>query len=103
MHEYKPQRHKAPDPWGQVLVAMVAAQKLNQNDKPMYGAYVMGRNWYFVVLHGATHVGSLAYDATKEDDLRQIFKMLNEIHQTDDRAGASMRDFETSSSFPASS
>ncbi|MCP4395995.1 MAG: hypothetical protein GY801_01615, partial [bacterium] len=86
LHEYKPQRHKAPDPWGQVLIAMVAAQKLKQNDRPVYGAYVMGRNWYFVVLHGMTHVGSLAYDATKEDDLRQIFKMLNEIHQTDDRA-----------------
>ena len=79
LHEYKPQRHKALDPWGQVLVAMVAAQKMNQNDKPVYGAYVMGRNWYFVILHGATHVVSLAYDATKEDDLRQIFRMLKYV------------------------
>ncbi len=53
LHEYKPHRHKVTDPWGQVLVEMVAAQKLNQDDKPVYGAYVMGRNWYFVVLQGA--------------------------------------------------
>ncbi len=81
LHEYKPERHKASDPWGQVLVAMVAAQKLNQDDKPVHGAYVMGRNWYFVVLDGAAHAVSLAYDATKEDDLRQIFKMLKYIKQ----------------------
>ncbi len=64
---------------------MVAAQKLNQNDKPVYGAYVMRRNWYFVVLHGATHAGSLAYDATKKNDLRQIFKMLKFIKQMIER------------------
>jgi hypothetical protein len=81
LHEYKPQRHKATDPWGQVLVTMVAAQKLNQDDKPIYGAYVMGRNWYFVVLHGTSHAASLAYDATKEDDLRKIFRMLTYIKQ----------------------
>lgn len=81
LHEYKPERHKASDPWGQVLAAMVAAQKLNQDDKPVYGAYVMGRNWYFVVLHDSTHAVSLAYDATKENELRQIFKMLKYIKQ----------------------
>lgn len=81
LQEYKPHRHKTTDPWGQVLAAMVAAQKLNQHDSPVYGAYVMGRNWFFVVLHGATHAASLAYDATKAEELRQIFTMLKFIKQ----------------------
>ena len=81
LHEYKPERHKTSDPWGQVLAAMIAAQQLNHDDKPVYGAYVTGREWFFVVLHGMTHAVSLAYDATKDAELRDIFKMLKYIKQ----------------------
>jgi hypothetical protein len=44
LHEYKPEKRRDNDPLGQLLIAMVAAQKLNQDDKPIYGIYVNGRN-----------------------------------------------------------
>lgn len=81
LHEYKPERHSSNDPLGQVAVAMVAAQHLNDDGKPVYGAYIVGRQWFFLVLHGQNYALSLAYDATKIDELRQIFKMLKYIKQ----------------------
>lgn len=81
LHEYKPERHSSNDPLGQVLVAMVAAQYLNNDGKPVYGAYVVGRQWFFLALHQTTYALSLAYDATKEAELRNIFKMLKYIKQ----------------------
>ncbi len=79
LHEYKPERRKVSDPLGQVVVAMVAAQRLNNDGKPIYGAYVVGRQWFFLVLHECAYALSLACDATKEDELRQIFRMLKYI------------------------
>ena len=31
---------------------MVAAQLLSQDEQPIYGAYLLGRYWHFVVLDG---------------------------------------------------
>ena len=79
LHEYKPEKRASDDPMGQTVIAMVAAQKSNDDGKPIYGAYVVGRNWYFVVLHEKTYAVSLEYDATKEGDLFGIFKALRFI------------------------
>ena len=79
LHEYKPERHSANDPLGWVAVAMVAVQHVNNDGKPIYGAYVVGRQWFFLVLHETSYALSLAYDATKLNDLRQIFGMLKYI------------------------
>ena len=79
LHEYKPEKRASDDPMGQTVIAMVAAQKSNDDGKPIYGAYVVGRNWYFVVLHEKAYAVSLEYDATKEGDLFGIFKALRFI------------------------
>ncbi|MCI5117978.1 MAG: hypothetical protein D3913_08465 [Candidatus Electrothrix sp. LOE1_4_5] len=42
---------------------------------PIYGAYIIERHWYFVVLDGKVYSESLAYDATK-DEIMEIFGML---------------------------
>lgn len=81
LHEYKPKCHASNDPLGQVAVAMVAAQRMNQDDKPIYGAYIIGGFWYFLVLHQNAYAESVAYDATQPDGIRQIFKMLKYIKQ----------------------
>ena len=81
LQEYKPERHSSNDPLGQVAVAMIAAQHLNNDGKPVYGAYIVGRQWFFLALHERTYALSLAYDATKLEELRQIFKMLKYIKQ----------------------
>jgi hypothetical protein len=75
IHEYKKEHDSSGDPLGQVLIAMVAAQKLNNDNQPIYGCYVMGRFWFFVVLENLEYSTSLAYDATK-DEIRDIFSIL---------------------------
>lgn len=72
LHEYKKQLDTSNDPLGQLLAEMVAAQTLNSHPHPIYGAYVIGRHWYFVVLEGQVYAESLAYDATKEDILQIV-------------------------------
>jgi hypothetical protein len=67
LHEYKPEKRRDNDPRGQLLIAMVAAQKLNQDDKPIYGIYVNGRNWFIVILDNNTYAVSNPYVATDED------------------------------------
>jgi len=73
--EYKRERHSSKDPLGQLLAEMVAAQFLNEQAQPIYGAYIVGRYWYFVVLDGKTYAESLSYDATK-DEVIDIFNIL---------------------------
>ena len=67
INEYKKEHESSNDPLGQLLSAMIAVQKLNDDDKPVYGIYVMGRLWSFVVLHKNEYSVSLAFDATKKE------------------------------------
>ncbi len=55
---------------------MVAAQTINCHPHPIYGAYIIGRHWYFVILDGKIYSESLAYDATKEE-IMTIFGILH--------------------------
>lgn len=48
--EYKRQLEPDGDPIGQTLAAMLVGQALDQIEKPLYGAYVVGHDWYFLVL-----------------------------------------------------
>ncbi len=75
INEFKKEHESSGDPLGQLLIAMVAAQKLNNDNNPVYGAYVMGRLWFFIVLKGLDYASSLAYDATKSD-IMEIFAIL---------------------------
>ena len=78
-HEYKKEKGTADDPRGQLLSAMLVAQQLNDNEKPIYGAYVIGRNWIFVVLTGNTYCISNNYSATHQDELQEIFGILSNL------------------------
>ena len=84
IHEYKKEHDSSNDPLGQLMIEMVTAQTLNNDNHPVYGAYVMGRYWHFVVLHGdsyAVHTGLNAAD----EELLHIFGVLkntNDIIQT---------------------
>ena len=78
LHEYKPEKNRDNDPLGQLLIAMVAAYDINKDDKPIYGIYVNGRNWFFVVFTGKTYAVSKLYAITTEDifDLFAILEYL---------------------------
>jgi hypothetical protein len=77
-HEYKPEKNRDNDPLGQVLIAMVAAQVINSDDKPIYGIYVNGRNWFLLVLQGKQYATSRAYDITS-DEIFDLFAILEHL------------------------
>jgi hypothetical protein len=79
-HEYKQERRIERDPLGQVLSAMLAAQALNHSKAPLYGCYVVGRFWFFVVLDGKKYAVSNAYDATSAEAF-DIFSILREARK----------------------
>ena len=77
--EYKKDKESTRDPLGQLLKAFVIAANINHNKKPLYGAYIMGRFWYFVVYENNStrdYCVSKAYDSTQEDVLMQIIAIL---------------------------
>ena len=79
MQEYKSESGPNGDPIGQLLIEMVAAQTLNNEpEQPLYGCYIIGRNWFFVVLENQKYAISKAYDAT-ESDIYEIVGILKKV------------------------
>jgi hypothetical protein len=61
---------------GSWSLGMVAAQAKNASAAlPIYGCYVSGRNWFFVLLEATTYCLSDAYVATSKD-VYDIFAIL---------------------------
>jgi hypothetical protein len=79
--EYKREKDPQGDPAAQVLEAMLIAFELNQNTKPIYGCYIRGRFWSFVVLDGKTYCISQKYDSSQKEDLLQIIAVLRKFKQ----------------------
>jgi hypothetical protein len=75
LKEYKRQTDPNGDPVGQAMIAMMAAQTLNDNDNPVYGCYVIGRSWNFMALVGKEYAISNVYTCTT-DELLDIFRIL---------------------------
>ena len=76
IHEYKKLQGYDADPEGQLLIAMVAAQRLNDDGLPLYGCYIVGSYWRFVLLEGKEYAVSQGYDATDAEELRIIWSIL---------------------------
>lgn len=92
IHEYKKEKGTSDDPLAQLLAAMIAAQSLHQippkpnlfnaepvhfyKDMPIYGCYIIGRNWFFVALESQKYCVSKAYDSTDMKILKQIVNAL---------------------------
>lgn len=78
LQEYKKERDAEGDPAGQCLAAMLAAQTLNQNLHPVYGCYVQGRNWFFMVLQDKDYAITNSYTVT-HDQIFDIFSILKNL------------------------
>ena len=80
LQEFKPEKGRDKDPAGQCLSAMLAARELNADGEPLYGAYILGRFWFFLTLDGEKMVYGLskAYDSSSED-LEAIFRLLRTL------------------------
>jgi hypothetical protein len=79
--EYKRQTNPFGSPIAQVLEAMLIASELNQNNKPIYGCYVIGKFWNFMVLEQKVYTLSKSYDCTERDDLLQIISVLRKFKE----------------------
>jgi hypothetical protein len=84
IQEYKSESGPSGDPLGQLLIEMVAAQAMNNEpDQALYGCYIIGRNWFFVVLEGKKYAVSDAYVATQSDiyDIVAILKKIKTLFE----------------------
>jgi hypothetical protein len=80
LHEYKRSVENQGTPDAQVLAAMLVAQELNQRNKPIYGLYVVGLIWNFMVLNDNEYC--ISKDYTCDDDcVFLIFKMMKALKQ----------------------
>jgi len=77
-HEYKKELDNQGDPYGQCLAAMLVAQELNNNKKPIYGVVVKGVSWSFMVLQGKEYAISRAYNSTISE-IFEIVKLLKHL------------------------
>lgn len=79
--EYKRQIDPEGDPAGQTLAAMLVGQALNGNHAPLYGAYVIGSDWRFMVLENKYYTISRDYSALSDEifDILRILKALKVI------------------------
>jgi hypothetical protein len=81
LHEYKQETKKgSSDPKGQLLAEMLTAQHLNDYQFPIYGCYVVGRNWFFMILQNNEYAVSNAYNASDED-IYQIVAILRKVKE----------------------
>jgi hypothetical protein len=78
IHEYKQERKRDNDPKGQLLSELLAAQQQNEGRFPLYGCYVIGRYWSFVVLDGSEYAVSNSFNAS-DDDIYQIIAILRQV------------------------
>jgi hypothetical protein len=83
LHEYKKEQNFEADPKGQLLAEMLVAQALNCDAKTgfetIYGCYIVGRNWFWVILKNKEYAVSRAYDSTRIGDLSEIYLILVKI------------------------
>lgn len=79
--EYKRQIDPQGDPAGQTLAAMIVAQALNGDKQPIYGCYVVGSDWRFMLLDGKHYLISRDYSALSDEiyDILRILKALRAI------------------------
>lgn len=78
--EYKRLLDPNGDPAGQTVAAMLVGQELNQESNPIYGCYVIGNAWRFVILEEKSYTISKDYSALK-DELYDIFRILKALKQ----------------------
>ena len=81
LQEFKKRKGDKNDPEAQMLVAMLIAQEMNQDGKPIYGGYLIGQNWNFTLFHNNTYCQSRQYDSTRRDDLMSIICIIRKLKE----------------------
>ena len=79
-NEFKKETEIKGDPAGQALAAMLVGQALNEKNTPIYGCYIIGRDWYFMTLLEKKYSISQDFSAVT-DDIFEIFRMLKALKE----------------------
>jgi hypothetical protein len=79
LQEFKKGKGDGLDAEAQVLVAMLLAQLQNNDQKPLYGAWLIGENWCFTVLNGNEYCISESLKGTDPKDLQKIVFMIQHL------------------------
>jgi hypothetical protein len=58
---------------------MLVGQQLNNDGKAIYGCYIIGRNWTFMLLEGDKYAMSDMYDGGNYEDACQILRILFQL------------------------
>ena len=80
IQEFKKAKNPSGDPLPQLLGEMLVAQELNQN-KLIYGTYIVGRFWYFIAMKGREFTELSPLDSTNLEDLEIILSHLNWVKE----------------------
>ncbi len=80
LQEFKREKGRDTDPAGQLLAAMVVSHQLNGSNDSLYGCYITGRNWFFLIMKGKEYAISDVFVATQED-VYQVVAMLRKIKE----------------------
>lgn len=85
MHEYKRSVDNDGQPDAQALAAMLVVQAEENGRKPVYGLYIVGLIWNFMVLHEKEYCISQNYDASNPEifDIFRMLKALKHIIKTE--------------------
>lgn len=75
MNEYKRATDPDGDPKGQAMIAMLAAQKINNDEMPIYGCFIIGRHWCFMALQGKEYAISHSF-ACDDEEIVDIYRVL---------------------------
>ena len=84
LNEYKKTTDPNGDPKGQALIAMLVAQEINNKQRPIFGSYIVGRQWVFIALEDKKYTFSKSYTVDDDEifDIYRILKSLkSQIHQ----------------------
>lgn len=80
-NEYKKETDPNGEPAGQALAAMLVGTIINKDDKSMYGCYIVGASWRFMLLDGKKYAISGIFDGTNYQDTCQIVRILFKLKE----------------------
>ena len=84
MNEYKRESDPTGDPRGQALIAMLAAQQLNDEQNIVFGCYIVGKSWRFMVLEKKEYAISKSFSAD-DYEILDIFRIMKGLREQIDK------------------
>lgn len=79
LKQYQKRQGKDGDPFGQLLITMLAAQHSFDLREPLYGCFFIANQWEFVMLDGHRLSRASIGDASYGPKLERIWSMLVEV------------------------